>query len=94
MKLFRILFAFDALCFLGLLYFFVTGIGTATPGSGFIEAWIPLLLVPAAVLAVAWVLKRGGRTTGANVLLALLAAPFLLYGLFVGLFVLLDPDMR
>lgn len=93
MKLFRILFAFDALALAVLLYFFADGL-RYSPGTDYINTWVPLLLVPAAVLAVAWALKHGGKTTGANVLLALLAAPFVLYGLFVGLFVVLDPDMR
>jgi hypothetical protein len=94
MKLFRILFGLDALALVGLLYFFADGLRTATAGSDYVNAWVPLLLVPAAVLALAWVLKGRGKTVAANVLLGLLAAPFVLYGLFIGLFVVLDPDMR
>ncbi len=94
MRLFRILFAFDALALLVLLYFFAEGLGSASPGSGYMEAWVPLLLVPAAVLVGAWALHGKGRTRTANVLLGVLAAPFVLYLLFVGLFIVLQPDMR
>jgi len=92
-KLFRILFGFDALALLVLIYFFIDGLRYAS-GSDYMGAWAPLLLVPIAVLTLAWVLKGKGSLVAANVLLGLLAAPFLLYGLFVGLFVVLAPDMR
>ena len=93
MKLFRVLFAFDALALLVLLYFFADGL-RYEPGPGYIGTWLPILLVPAAVLAGAWVLRGKGKVGTANVLLGVLAAPFLLYALFVGLFIVLDPDMR
>ena len=94
MRLFRILFAIDVLGLLVLAWFFVDGLRYATPGSGYVDTWIPLLLVPLAVLAGSWVLGTRGRTGVANVLLGLLAAPFVLYLLFVCLFVVLQPDMR
>ena len=94
MTLFRILFGFDALALLVLLYFFFDGLRTATFGPDYLNAWVPLLLVPAAVLGLAWVLKGRGNMVAANVLLGLLAAPFVLYGLFVGLFIVTSPDMK
>ena len=94
MKLFRILFGFDALALLVLLYFFADGLRTATVGADYVNAWVPLLLVPAAVLGLAWVLKGRGNLVAANVLLGLLSAPFVFYGLFIGLFVALDPNMQ
>ena len=94
MGLFRILFVFDTLALLVLVYFFADGLRYATPGSGYVETWVPLLLVPIAALAGAWALRGKGRTGAANLLLGVLAAPFVLYLLFVGLFVVLQPDMR
>jgi hypothetical protein len=91
--LFRILFVFDALALLVLAYFFVDGL-QYEPGGDYLGTWMPILLVPAAVLAGAWALHGKGRTGAANVLLGVLAAPFLLYLLFIGLFVVLQPDMR
>ena len=93
MGLFRILFAFDALALLVLLYFFADGLRYGADGD-YMSLWLPVLLVPAAVLAGAWALRGKGKVGAANVLLGVLAAPFLLYLLFVGLFVVLDPDMR
>jgi len=94
MKLFRVLFAFDALALLVLLYFFVDGLQYASSGGDYFGTWLPILLVPVAVLAGAWGLSANGKTGVANVLLGILAAPFVLYLLFIGLFVVLQPDMR
>jgi hypothetical protein len=46
------------------------------------------------MLAGAWALQRKGHGVPAKVLLWVLAAPFLAYLLFVGMFVVLQPDMR
>jgi hypothetical protein len=91
--LFRFLFAFDALALLVLGYFFADGL-RYEPGEDYLSLWLPILLIPAAVLAGAWALRGKGKTGVANVLLGILAAPFLLYLLFIGLFVVLQPDMR
>jgi hypothetical protein len=94
MRLFRILFAFDVVGLLVLAYFFVDGLRYATSGGDYVDVWVPLLVVPVAVLAGAWLLRSKGKVGAANVLLGVLAAPFVLYLLFVGLFVVLQPDMR
>jgi hypothetical protein len=93
MKLFWFLFAVDVLAFFGLLFFFVDGLSTAT-NDNFVSSWIPLLLVPAAMLAGAWILRGKGKIVPANILLGILAAPVFLGALFIGLFIVLDPDMR
>ena len=93
MKLFRVLFAFDALALLVLAYFFVDGL-RYDPGEDYIGTWVPILLVPIVVLAGSWALHANGKTGTAKLLLGLLAAPFLIYLLFIGLFVVLQPDMR
>ncbi len=93
MKLFRVLFAFDALALLVLAYFFVDGM-RYEPGAEYLGIWFPLLFVPAAVLVGSWALSSKGKTGTANVLLGILAAPFVLCLLFIGLFVVLQPDMR
>ena len=93
MGLFRFLFVFDTLALLVLGYFFADGL-RYEPSEGYLSLWLPILLIPTAVLAGAEALRSKGRTGVANVLLGLLAAPFLLYLLFIGLFVVLQPDMR
>lgn len=94
MRLFRILFVFDVLALLVLLYFFVDGLRYATAGGDYVGTWMPILLAPVAVLGGAWALSGKGRIGMANVLLGVLAAPFVAYLLFIGLFVVLQPDMR
>jgi hypothetical protein len=94
MRLFRVLFAFDVLGLLVLVWFFVDGLRYASSGGDYFGVWLPLLAVPVAVLAGSWALSARGRTSAANVLLGMLAAPFLLYLLFIGLFVVLQPDFR
>jgi hypothetical protein len=94
MRLFRVLFAFDVLGLLVLAYFFVDGLQYSSSGGDYFGTWVPILLVPILVLGGSWALSANGRTGVANVLLGILAAPFVLYLLFVGLFVVLQPDMR
>jgi hypothetical protein len=93
MKLFRILFGFDLLALLVLLYFFFDGLQYGT-GPDYLSTWAPLLGVPILVLGGAWALRANGKVGFANALLAVLAAPFVFYLLFIGLFVVLDPDMK
>lgn len=94
MRLFRILFAFDVLALLALAYFFVDGLRYPSSGGNYFQTWLLLLGIPVAVVAGSAALSAKGRTAAANVLLGVLAAPFVLYLLFVGLFVVLQPDMR
>jgi len=93
-RLFRILFVFDVLGLLVLAYFFVDGLRYASSGGDYFGIWMPIVLVPILVLGGSWALNANGKTTAANVLLGALAAPFVIALLFVGLFVVLQPDMR
>jgi len=93
-RLFPILFAFDALGLLGLVWFFLDGLRYPSSSGDYMGTWLPLLLVPAAMLAGALALRRKGRTGPATALLAVLAAPFVLYGLFVLAMVVLQPSFH
>ena len=88
-----LLLVFDGLAFVLLLFFFATGLGTAT-NEDYVTVWLPLLLVPAAVIAGALMLKGKGKIGLAKLLLALLAVPPFLYLLFVLMFIILQPDMK
>jgi len=92
--LFRILFVFDVLGWLVLAYFFVDGLRYPSSGGDYLGTWMPILLIPLAVLGGALALHSNGKTGVAKVLLAILASPFVLYLLFVGMFVVLQPDFR
>jgi hypothetical protein len=92
--MFRTLFVIDLLGWLVLGYFFLDGLRYASSGGDYFGTWMPILLVPLAVLAGAWALHGKGKTGIANLLLAILAAPFVLYLLFIAMFVVLQPDFR
>ena len=93
MKMYRFLLGFDVLAFLVLLFFFATGLGTAT-NDDYVTVWLPLLLVPAALIAGGIMLHSKGKTGLAKAMLAVLAVPPFVYLLFVLMFIILQPDMK
>ena len=93
MKMYRFLLGFDVLAIVLLLFFFATGLGTAT-NDDYVTVWLPLLLVPAALIAGGITLHKKGKTGLAKVMLAVLAVPPFIYLLFVLMFIILQPDMK
>ncbi len=93
MWLYRLLFAFDALVLLVLLYFFVDGLQYAG-ASGPAGEWLPILGVPMAVLAGAWALRANGKRGLGSLLLGLLAVPPLLYVLFFAVILIVNPNWQ
>ena len=91
MILFRILLAVDAAVAAILLYFFVTGIEDGSVSSFNILLWLVMLGGIALVIGGALALRARSQKLAANLLLALPAAPALLFGLFILLAVLLQP---
>lgn len=91
MWLHRILFAFDTLVVLVLAYFFFDGLQYG-PSPGYTAIWVPILGIPVAMLAGAWILREKGRTGLATLLLGLLAVPPVLFIAFFGLLLALDPN--
>ena len=77
-----------------LLYFFVTGQGDGSITSSNLFLWLVLLAIPIGGLFLTSRLNAAGRRVAACVLLAAIAAPALLYGLFVGLIILGHPDFK
>lgn len=77
-----------------LLWFFAIGLGDGSIDGGNMLLWLVLLATPIGVLLVAQTLWSKGKRAGAIVLLALPAAPALLYALFVLLIIALQPDFR
>ena len=93
MKMYRFLLGFDILAFVVLLFFFAAGLGTAT-NDDYVVVWLPLLLVPAAMIGGAIVAHGKGHTALAKALLAVLAIPPLLIILYALMFIVLQPDMK
>ena len=85
MYLFWTLCGIDALVTLACVIFFFIGLGDGTVSSFNILVWLIVLSGLAAVLVGGYCLFSHHYTIGATILVALLAVPCLLYGLFMGL---------
>jgi hypothetical protein len=91
MNFFWILWGFDAVITMVVLYFFVTGLADGSITSANLGIWFILLLLVAGVLGGSLLLKAGEHLTIAKILLALLAVPGLIYLLFILLVVIGKP---
>lgn len=84
---FRLLLVLDGLAAAVVLYFFAAGLADGSVSAFNGDLWAGILAALAAVIGGGLLLHRGGRPRLASVVLALLAAPALLYGLFIVLVV-------
>lgn len=91
MTFYWILFAIAALVALVVLYFFVIGLLDGSVSSFNMLLWLALLAVTGGVLLGSWWLKSRGSLGAAKGVLLILAAPGLLYGLFVLMAIILKP---
>ena len=89
--LFRLCLAIDAAVALVAVYFFVIGLGDGSVSSFNIVLWLALLGGIAAVLGAGWLLNAKGQRGSAIAVLAILALPGLLAGLFLLLVLILQP---
>ncbi|MBC7572267.1 MAG: osmoprotectant transporter permease [Spirosoma sp.] len=83
MYLFWISWGINALIALVLAFFFFVGLGDGTVSSYNIILWLVLLIGLAALLLSGYWLFTHQYTIAANILMALLAVPGVLYGLFM-----------
>ena len=90
MLLYYCLLGIDALVAAILLFFFADGIGDGTVSSYNAGIWIAILAGLAVVIGGGFSLRRGGNPVTANVLLAVLAIPAVLFGLLMGFLFLSD----
>lgn len=91
MNWYKVLFAFDLLVLLVLIYFFADGLRYSAPGA-MPAIWLPILAVPIAMLAGAWALRSNGKNKLAMGLILLLAIPPALFSLFFGLLLAANPS--
>lgn len=94
MILFGILCGVDALIALSVLIFFFWGLADGTVSAFNIGLWLAMLGGVAAMLGGGIALRTYGQRALGNLLLAVLAAPGLLYFLFLLLILVLQPDFR
>jgi hypothetical protein len=86
-----ILFGFDALLALTILYFFVIGLADGSVSADNMGLWLGILAGLAVVLGGGWILSARGQRAAAAVLLMILAMPGFLYGLFILAIVIFQP---
>lgn len=82
MILFRILLVIDFIVGLIVLYFFFIGLSDGTVSLSNIVLWLVILFVLTAIIAGGLRLKSSNRLALANLVLAILAIPAFLFGLY------------
>lgn len=92
--LYRLLLGIDALVAAVVVYFLLEGLADGSVSSFNMGLWMATLGALAAILGGGLALNANGRRGLAVALLAVLAAPGLLYGLFVLALIALQPNWR
>jgi hypothetical protein len=91
MWFFGLLLAIDVAVVLVVLYFFFIGLADGSVSSFNITLWLALLAGVAAILGGGWALNAKGQRGAAIGVLAILALPGFLFGMFVLAAVILQP---
>ena len=94
MIVFWILVGVNGLALATVLFFFVDGLGGGTIAPDNAVLWLAMLGLPAAALCGAFLLRSRGRARLASLALVPTALAALLFGLFVLMFIVLQPDFR
>ena len=80
---FRFLLGIDIVAAAVVVYFFIVGLADRSISLHNADLWAGLLLSIAAIIAAGITLRRNERTVMAILVLGFLAAPTLLYGVFI-----------
>ncbi|MDQ6478227.1 osmoprotectant transporter permease [Dyadobacter sp. LHD-138] len=82
MIFFWIFWCIDAAIALTVLYFFGEGLADNTISGSNIGLWLVLLLIPAVIMGLGYILKSNNELMWAKVVVSLMAIPGLLFGIF------------
>lgn len=82
MIFFWIFWCIDAVIALIVLYFFGEGLADNTISGSNIGLWLLLLLIPAVIMGLGYILKSNNELMCAKVVVSLMAIPGLLFGIF------------
>jgi hypothetical protein len=88
---FWMLWGFDAIASLVILYFFVAGLADGSVSSFNMGLWLGIVLVVCGVMVGSLALRSSGRTRLAVAVLLVLALPALLFVLFFGALLITNP---
>lgn len=94
MVLFWIVFGIDVVAALVAVFFFIVGLADGSVSSFNMTLWLGLLGGIAGILGGGWALNAKGQRAAAIALLAVLGVPALLFGLFILLIVITQPNWR
>lgn len=83
MTFLRVLWGIDVFILVIALYFFLTGISTASQGSNFYNAWMGLLAALIGVIGISFGLGMNGHLLAAKLLAGIPAGLVVLYLLFM-----------
>ena len=89
--LFWILLGIDAAVALVIAYFFFAGLADGSVSSFNMTLWLAIIGGVAGVLGGGWLLRAKGQRGAANGVMALLAVPGFLFGLFILLLIIVQP---
>ena len=92
--LFGILCGIDVLIAAIFFYFFVWGMADGTVSAFNIGMWMAILAGIATILGAGVALRANGRHVAASLVLAVLAAPGLLFGLFFLVLIVASPSWK
>ena len=92
MFFFRFLFGVDVAAAAVIVYFFFVGLADGSVSSFNAGLWMAILAGTAAVLGGGWALNAKGQRGAAIGMLSILAVPAVLFGLFLLLIVITQPN--
>ncbi len=92
MWFFRILFGIDVAAAAVIVYFFFVGLADGSVSSFNAGLWMAILAGTAAILGSGWALSAKGQRGAAIGVLSILAIPSVLFGLFMLLIVITQPN--
>ncbi len=81
--IFKILLGIDTLAAFAVGYFFIVGLADGSISAFNIQLWISIVFAVAAIIAGGMALRRATKLVFANIVLAILAVPTALYGIFI-----------
>jgi undecaprenyl pyrophosphate phosphatase UppP len=82
-KMFKILLGIDALAAATVGYFFTSGLADGSISDFNIRLWMGILLAISTIIIGGIMLRKATKPALANVVLAVLAVPAILYGIFI-----------
>jgi len=82
--IYKTLFGIDIVAAVIVGYFFFAGLADGSISAFNIQLWVGIIFVVVTIIASGVALRRAAKPVFANIVLAVLAVPVVLYGIFIG----------